>query len=271
MAENEDEEIKIDENPAVYRGKYTELELRERGIGKFHQTRTHEWTVKLSTYRDEVVKRDYMAVKRSLDLLCTDADGYQYHEIAHQVAQIMIDRFLLKRCKGDDVPVPEPVVSSSSLQPVVKKDGKELKNNSFPSAGLTPSAERSDFENWDGKIDTINDLNWIYNNLMVKDVKASDAPSPGAWAHLQYHRSSDEAMTEFFTKVYPRLIPAKGTIQKLADLFHDDGRTTFDLIDRLLAEDAASSGEIPVLPMVLPERAGLQDQAGQSFVPEKSP
>ena len=55
---DENGEKKIDE----IRGKYTELELRTRGIGKFHDTRTHEWTTKLSTYHDEEVKRAYMAL-----------------------------------------------------------------------------------------------------------------------------------------------------------------------------------------------------------------
>ena len=258
---SENSEKKTDEKSAENRGKYTELELRTRGIGKFHETRTHEWTVKLSTYHDEEVKRAFLALKSSLSLLCTDVEGYQYHEIAHRVAQIMIDKFLLQRCKGQDVPIPGPVVSQSSLQakPEVKK-GKGI---------LKATARKSDFKKWDGKIDTISDINWIYNHLMVADVTVEDAPSPGAWAHLQYHRSNTAAMAEFFTKVYPRLIPAKGTIQKLQDKFHDDGRTTFDLLERLLKEDERGAEPVPVLPMVLPERPGLQNQAGQSAVSQE--
>ena len=48
-------EEKIDAIPAKVRGKYTELELRTRGVGKFHQPQTREWTMKLSTYHDEEV------------------------------------------------------------------------------------------------------------------------------------------------------------------------------------------------------------------------
>jgi len=255
MGENS-EEIKVEN-----RGKYTELELRTRGIGKYIANRTHEWAMKLSTYHDEEVKRAFMAIKRSLDLLCTDVEGYQYHEIASHTAQVMIDKYLFQRVKGQDVPIPGPVISESSLQPVPKeKPGKGV---------LKFTAAKADFENWDGKIDTISDINWIYNHLMIADVKPADAPSPGAWAHLQYHRSSTAAMDDFFTKVYPRLIPAKGTIQKLQDMFHDDGRATFDLIDRLLKEDAAGEGEVPVLQLVLPERPGLQNQTGQSAVSQE--
>jgi len=245
------------------KGKYTELELRTRGIGKFFETQTREWTVKLSTYHDEEVKRAFMAIKSSLRLLCTDVENYHYHEIAHQIAQIMIDKFLLQRCKGQDVPIPGPVVSASSLQsPAGTKPAPE---------GLKPTALKADFTKWDGKIDTISDINWIYMHLMIADVKPEDAPSPGAWAHLQYHRSSTEAMAEFFTKVYPRLIPSKSVIQKMEDKLHDDGRATFDLLERLLAEDEAGEGEVPVLPVVLPERPGLQDQTGQPAVPQEGP
>jgi len=98
-------------------GKYTELELRTRGIGKFVENRTPESATKLSTYHDEEVKRAYLALKESLSLLCTDVDGYQHHEIAHHMAQVMIDKFLLQRCKGIDAVLPGKVICGSSLQP----------------------------------------------------------------------------------------------------------------------------------------------------------
>jgi hypothetical protein len=192
--------------------------------------------------------------------LCTDAEDYHYIEIAHKVAQIIIDKFLLQRSRGQDVPVPGPVVNANALQP--KPKGKGI---------LKSTAAKADFSKWDGKIDTISDINWIYNHLMIADVKPSDAPSPGAWAHLQYHRSTPAAMDEFFTKVYPRLIPSKGAIQKMQDLFHDDGRTTFDLLDRLLAECCDSSEQVPDIPMVLPEHPRLQNQAGKPTVPQEGP
>lgn len=254
----------VEKKIEAYRGKYTEQELRDRGVGKFHQADTREWVMKLSTYHDEEVKRAFMAIKRSLRLLCTDVEGYHYIELAHQVAQIMIDKFLLQRCKGQDVPVPGPVVSASSLQ---SAPGGEKP----APAGLKPTALKADFTKWDGKIDAVSDINWIYNHLMVADVKPEDAPSPGAWAHLLYHRSSTEAMAEFFTKVYPRLIPSKSAIQKMEDKLHDDGRATFDLLERLLKECEESPGQIPVLQLGGRKHPGLQDQAGQSAVPEEVP
>ena len=73
---SENGEKKIDEIPAEIRGKYTELELRSRGIGKFHETQTCEWDAKLVTYHDEEVKQAFLAIKRSMRLLCTDFEGY---------------------------------------------------------------------------------------------------------------------------------------------------------------------------------------------------
>jgi hypothetical protein len=245
------------------RGKYTETGLITRRVGKFCEQKTQQWTLKLETYRDEGLWGVYLSIMRSLRSIMTDVEGHFFKERAHNVAQIIIDKFLFQRCRGVDVPIPGPVVSESSLQKV---------NSSVRKKGvLKATAKKADFTKWDGKIDTISDLNWIYNHLMVADVTVDDAPSPGAWAHLQYHRSNEAAMAEFFTKVYPRLIPAKGTIQKMQDKFHDDGRTTFDLLDRLLAEDEAGEGKVPVLQVVLPERAGLQDQAGKPDLSQEGP
>lgn len=260
MNEKKSETV-TEEKAKVNKGKYTELELRNRGVGKFYDTQTREWAMKLSTYHDEEVKRAFLALKRSFRLLATDCDNYVYIEVAHQFAQIMIDKFLLQRCKGLDVSLPGPVVPADALQSVPgTKAGSGI---------LKATAVKADFAKWDGKIDTISDINWIYNHLMIADVKPEDAPSPGAWAHLQYHRSSTAAMADFFTKTYPRLIPSKSVIQKMEEKFHDDGRTTFSLLDRLLKEDEGSAAEVPVLPLGDSERPRLQNEAGQSAVPEE--
>ncbi len=76
-SEEKSEEIgaKAAEETAANKGKYTELELRKRGVGKFIDTQTREWAMKLSTYHDEEVKRVYLAIKRSLDLLCTNVEN----------------------------------------------------------------------------------------------------------------------------------------------------------------------------------------------------
>ena len=42
------------------------------------------------------------------------------------------------------------------------------------------------------------DAMWVYNNLDVKDVKAEDAPSSGAWGWLQKVRGSAVLLQDFF-------------------------------------------------------------------------
>ena len=153
MAENGGQ--KIEES----RGKYTELELRTRGVGKFIETQTREWAMKLSTYHDEEVKRAFLALKGSFRLLATDCDNYVYIEMAHNLSQLMIDTFLLKRSKGLEVTVPGPLVPVNALQPASAA--------ASGSGVIEATALKADFTKWDGKIDTVSDINWIYN--IVKD------------------------------------------------------------------------------------------------------
>lgn len=91
----------------------------------------------------------------------------------------------------------------------------------------------------DAAIDPVRDLTWIYHNIAVKNVKPKDAPSPGAYAHLKFIQQNDENRVDFFTKVYPRIIPAKSQLDK-AGTFNDDGRTDIELVDRLLRESEDS-------------------------------
>ena len=111
-------------------------------------------------------------------------------------------------------------------------------------SGLVDIAEFGDAA--DAEIDPIRDLTWIYNNMAVKNVKPSDAPSPGAYAHLQFVQENDQNKVDFFTRVYPRIIPAKSQVENVSR-YNDDNRTTLDILDRLQGESKDGSGEIPVL------------------------
>jgi len=262
----EEKEVEKPQEKVENRGKYVEYDLRERGIGKLLESTGYEWSVKRATYVDEGVYKPFMALKRSLLLMCTDYKKHRYQYLAHKVAQIMMDKFLMNRVRGESVPLPGALVFERDQEEDQPKSASKVKKGV-----LKATASKSDFTKWDGKIDTISDINWIYNNLMIADVKPEDAPSPGAWAHLMYHRSNQAAMTEFFTKVYPRLIPSKSAVEKLQDKFHDDGRATFDLLDRLLSECGGGPVEVPDIPVVLPEHSGLQDAEGQSAVSPEMP
>lgn len=202
---------------------YSEQELRDRGIGKYIEARMYGWDTKERTYREEKVKAAYVKLKSSFRPLVTDETGYVFHDLASKIAQKQIDTFLLRRSRGDDVVIPQPVAPKR----VVEAEGK--KADGF-------LVNMGDFgESADAEMDPVRDLTWIYNHVAVRDVEPCDAPSPGAYAHLKFIQQSADNMVDFFTKVYPRIIPSKSQIESL-NKFNDDGRANFDILERLQGE-----------------------------------
>jgi len=100
--------------------KYTERELRDRGIGKFIESRDYGYDTKSRTYREEGVWQAFSKLRSSYRPLVTDDTGYVNHSLATKMAQVQIDTFLLRRAKGEDVSIPQPLVPlkcrSSSCQ-----------------------------------------------------------------------------------------------------------------------------------------------------------
>ena len=124
---------------------------------------------------------------------------------------------------------------------------KDTDNLLFERAGGEGTYDKGAFgDSVEAEIDPIRDLTWIYNHIAVKDVKPSDAPSPGAYAHLMFVQENNENRVDFFTKVYPRIIPSKSQVENTSK-FYDYNRSTFDLLDRLLKEGEDGSGDVPIL------------------------
>jgi len=147
---------------------------------------------------------------------------------------MQIDTYLLKRAEGKDVSVPVPVEDAEYLA----NSSKAKKKDSEPTESVLSSFlhDKADYgDAGKAEIDPIRDITWIYNNLAVKDVEPSDAPSPGAYAQLKFIQSDDSNLVDFFTKVYPRLIPSKSQVENLTK-FNDDGREHFELLDKLSGE-----------------------------------
>lgn len=88
-----------------------------------------------------------------------------------------------------------------------------------------------------GKIEhsPIDDIKWVYHALGVANLKPKDAPSPGAWLMLCSLREDEIALKQFYTSVYPKLLPTKAQMEK-GDPRAEDGRKQFDLIEQLLSE-----------------------------------
>lgn len=209
----------------------TEQDLRDRKIGTIIQPRDYGWEKKSRTYREEGVWRAFCNLRSSYRVCCTDETGYVNHHYANSISQMQIDTYLLRRSKGEAISLPMPY----GHVPEVEASGDE---DMYDLAAFGDKA--------DADMDPVGDLTWIYNNIPILDVKPEDAPSPGAFAHLKFVQASDDNKVDFFTKVYPRIIPSKSQIESM-DRFRDDGREHFELLDKLLAESKDGQGEVSPL------------------------
>ncbi len=51
---------------------------------------------------------------------------------------------------------------------------------------------------------------------------------------LIHCKTSPQALSEFYTKTWPKILPSKTELERLSR-FADDGRTALDLLDRIRA------------------------------------
>jgi hypothetical protein len=82
----------------------------------------------------------------------------------------------------------------------------------------------------------IEDIRWVFHALGAKDLKPEDAPSTGAWNLLQTLKYNEIALNQFYTTVYPKLLPTRAQLEKGENNRAEDGRKQFDLIDQILRE-----------------------------------
>lgn len=87
-------------------------------------------------------------------------------------------------------------------------------------------------------------VRWVADNISVKGVKPSDAPSAAAWGLLQWAKSSVTTKDRFFTQVYTRLMPSGKQLED-EGRFRDDGEGIIELCGKVEAEilEALEGGE----------------------------
>lgn len=228
--------------------KHTEQDLRNLGVGKYVDTHDrYEWDKKKSLYYELQAWEIFARLREDYRLRCTDETGYVNHTRATQMAESETDVYLLRKAKGEDISPPIPIGESRRLLSDRTKKArleKEKAERTPVSKDMVDLAEFGDAAN--AEIDPVRDLTWIYNHIGVKDVKPGDAPSPGAYAHLLFIQQKDLNKVDFFTKVYPRIIPSKTQVENMTKR-HDDGRKHFELLDRLSEESKGDTGQVPVL------------------------
>ncbi len=88
-----------------------------------------------------------------------------------------------------------------------------------------------EFKGADGSEDHWRDVHWVYNNLWVKEVKASDAPSAGAWFWLVDCRTNADARAKF-RDYYMKLAPSRKELDERARRA-DGGESVLELLTEI--------------------------------------
>jgi len=83
---------------------------------------------------------------------------------------------------------------------------------------------------------------WVAKHIAVDDAVAEEAPSSEAWGMLIWAQRTGHNEREFWTSIYPKLLPTRTQLDAEAR-FTDDGRAIISIIDRV-------------------RRAALRDKAG---------
>jgi hypothetical protein len=109
------------------------------------------------------------------------------------------------------------VSSSSSPAPFVDIGGNELVSREhFKSLSATP----------------FDDMMFVKDNWRIKEIIPADCPSPNAWNYIMEMRNSAEFREEFFTKIFPRIVPSKTQVDDMMS-FRDSGQDLKRVIEEL--------------------------------------
>ncbi len=113
--------------------------------------------------------------------------------------------------KGEDLGL------GSVVEPFVDVGGGELVSRAhFKSLSATP----------------FDDMMFVKDNWRIKEIKPSDCPSPNAWNYIMEMRNSAEFREEFFTKIFPRIVPSKTQVDDMMS-FRDSGQDLKRVIEEL--------------------------------------
>ncbi len=85
------------------------------------------------------------------------------------------------------------------------------------------------------KAETVVVIQWVFDNMMNKDVKMQDAPNAGAWGYLNACRNDETVRSDFYKVVWPKTMPDKKDLA-YANRFEDDGRHIQDIINRMFKD-----------------------------------
>ena len=212
--------------------KYNEGELITRYIGKYidggyDPDSSAKYKQKKATYTNEGVWGDFTALRDSFRGLLVDytikKDGYVDQDMCNKASQLMIDSFLIRRSRGENVSVPRQVV------PV----------NAAPDGSTVELIDGGGFS--DRNASENEKLRWIFENMQVDGLVPESAPSAGAWALLQELRKDGDQRRDFYKTLWPKLLTKEESDG--GSRLQDDGKEVIDLIKRLIAALPVESEE----------------------------
>jgi len=204
----------------------TRDELIILGCGLYLEPRTEKWMKKRdSLYKPMGVWKFFM-IRREHYRTLFGGNGYS----ANKAAQAEVDALLFDKAAGNVVVIPDNIPA-----PAAKEEEDDNK-------GLHDLTDFGDSKN----VSPLEYMDWVANNISIKNVKPSDAPCPAAYSLLKWVKEDTANLKDFWTSMFPRTLPAKSQIENQSK-FNDDNRTTFDLLSRLQGEGKDGSGEVPVL------------------------
>ncbi len=198
--------------------KFTEAELKARHVGNCVSEDSMDddhWEVKKATYATEEVMLNFTKIFGCFKEILTDPDRYQYPEMAHSCAQLVIDAFLIRRSRGENVWAPQSIIRWNA------SPGEQLEEELDPSI-------------WEGKKkpSANEELRWIFDSMKLEGVEPEDSPSSGAYALLNELKENKEQRRDFYKTLWPKLL-TKEDAEKGGKLM-DTGKETIELCKRLL-------------------------------------
>lgn len=122
----------------------------------------------------------------------------------------------------------------------LEKERAAVPRGTAPTKGLEGFlCSKDDFEDVEA-CGSVQSVAWVFDNLALRDLQPSDAPSPGAWGLVCWVRETPGNRTEFYRTIWPKLLPSRTQIDDGAD-WRDDGRKQLSEIDQILryADDEA--------------------------------
>ena len=141
------------------------------------------------------------------------------------------------------------VCYAPSLKRGGKKSGKEtgLPTGEVYGGTTLLVARMADFA---GKEATeVEVIRWVAEHVEIEDVQPSDCPSKAAWNLLVACKQNPMFKAEFWRSIYTKIVPNKAQLEPKAEEGATDGRSTLEMIERILdaASRAQGSGEGPRL------------------------